>query len=239
MGSLLQGKYQRRLRDVKVEFFTPGIFKQYVNLGAGQSEKYESTEEEFSIFMFGRGSFEDFTLKGYDIVGKAVASLGRKFNLTFVGAPQDEQRKIEKRFLEETKISRTQLTIRGFCNYEEIKEMFREADLIVMPSRAEGFGLVALEAISAGVPVLVSSACGIPKILQGVNGGMSVVVKSDLYLPEDWAKRIRQLSEQKPEERHASALHLREQYGKKYSWKKECEKFKQMILELVQRSTTG
>ena len=234
VGSLLQRKYQRSLPDVKVEVITPGILEQYVNLGAGQSKTSESSEEEFSIFMFGRGSFEDFKLKGYDIAANAMALLGRKFELTFVGAPQDEQRKIEKRFLEETKIPRNQLIIRGFCSYEEMKKMFRQADLIVMPSRREGFGLVALEAISAGSPVLISSESGIAKALQNVDGGMSVVVSSDL--PEEWARRIRELSEQKPEQRHASALQLREQYGKKYSWKQECEKFKQMILELVQRT---
>ena len=35
--------------------------------------------------------------------------------------------------------------------------MFREADLIVMPTCTEGFGLTALEATSAGIPVNVSS----------------------------------------------------------------------------------
>ena len=233
VGSLLQRKYSRSLPDIRVEVITPGIFEQYVNLAARNSKKFERSEEEFSIFMFGRGSFEDFTLKGYDIVGKAVASLGRKFELTFVGAPQDAQRKIETRFLEETKISREKLTIRGFCTYEEMKKMFHQADLIVMPSRTEGFGLVALEAVSAGVPVLVSSECGIAKALQSVDGGMSVVVSSDL--PEEWARRIRELSEQKPQDRHAGAMHLREQYGKKYSWKQECERFEQMILEFAQK----
>ena len=144
------------------------IFEEYINPAATQSER-ELSEEDFSIFMFGRGSFEDFSLKGYDIVGKAVASLERKFELTFVGAAQDEQRKIETWFLEETKISRNQLTIRGLCSYEQIKTMLREADLVVMPSRTEGFGLVALEAISAGVPVLVSSETGIAKALQDLN----------------------------------------------------------------------
>ena len=147
VGSLLQGKYQRSLPDFKVEVITPGIFEKYVNPTAMKSNKFESSgEDEFRIFMFGRGSFEDFELKGYDIIGKAVASLERKFELTFVGAPQDQQRKIEKWFLEETKITRNQLTIRGFCNYEEMREMFRQADVVVMPSRTEGFGLVALEA---------------------------------------------------------------------------------------------
>ena len=35
--------------------------------------------------------------------------------------------------------------------------MFREADLIVMPTCTEGFGLAALEATSASIPVNVSS----------------------------------------------------------------------------------
>ncbi|XP_066023833.1 ankyrin-2-like isoform X9 [Pocillopora verrucosa] len=236
VGSLLQGKYQRSLPDFKVEVITPGIFEKYVNPTARKSNKFESSgEDEFRIFMFGRGSFEDFELKGYDIIGKAVASLERKFELTFVGAPQDQQRKIEKWFLEETKITRNQLTIRGFCNYEEMREMFRQADVVVMPSRTEGFGLVALEAISAGVPVLVSRECGIAKALQTVDGGMAVVIPS--ASPEEWAKKIQELSQQTPDERYAYALHLRGNYGKRYHWKEECEKFMKMILQLAPSPT--
>ena len=229
VGSLLQRKYQRRLPDIKVEVITPGILLQ-VRPTATQSER-ELSEEEFSIFMFGRGSFEDFALKGYDILGKAVSLLERKFELTFVGAAQDEQRKIETWFLEETNISRNQLTIRGFCSHEEMKTMLHEADVVVMPSRTEGFGLVALEAISAGVPVLVSSETGIAKALQDLEDGVSVVVKSDAS--DEWANRIRRLSEQTRGDRHTTALRLREQYQRKYSWEKECKKFEKMILELV------
>ena len=230
VGVGLQRRYVKRIPNIKV--ITPGLFEKFAGSRSRQLDAAQ-TGQEFRVFMFGRGSFEDFALKGYDIVAKAVASLGRMFELTFVGASPDEHRKIEKWFLEEAKtLARNQLTIRGFCDSEEMKKMFREADLIVMPSRTEGFGLVALEAISAGCPVLVSSECGIARALEEVDGGMSVVVKSDL--PEEWARRIRELSEQKQEERHSSAMRLREQYGKKYSWKQECEKFKQMIQDLMQ-----
>ena len=40
-------------------------------------------------------------------------------------------------------------------NTDEMKKLLCEVDLAIMPSRAEGFGLVALEALSAGLPVLV------------------------------------------------------------------------------------
>ena len=159
--------------------------------------------------------------------------LDRKFELTFVGSPRDEQRRIETWFLEKTNIPRSQLTIRSYRDNKEMKKMFCQADVIVMPSRTEGFGLVALEAMSASVPVLVSSESGIAKALEKVEGGMTVVVNSDK--PEDWAGRIKQLSEQKPKDRYASAMHLRDKYGEIYSWKKECERFEQMIHDLIQK----
>ncbi|XP_078382489.1 uncharacterized protein LOC144665185 [Oculina patagonica] len=227
VGTELQEKYIRRIPEIKV--ITPGLFEQFLIDG----RQPHRVQKRFRVFMFGRGSFEDFALKGYDIIGDAVASLGRKYELTFVGSPQYEQRSIESWFIEKTKIARNQLTIRGYCDYQEMKKMFREADVIVMPSRTEGFGLVALEAISASVPVLVSSECGIAKALEEVEGGMSVVVESDR--PQDWSGRIKQLSQQKPKDRHESALHLREQYGNVFTWQNECAKFEKMILELVQR----
>ena len=238
VGSRLQRKYSKSLRDidvkaVKVEVITPGIFENFLTQSALSANVQPAEAEEFSIFMIGRGSFEDFALKGYDIVGKAVALLGRKFELTFVGSPQDEQRTIETWFLEKTNISRNQLTIRGYRDNKEMKKMLRQANVVVMPSRTEGFGLVALEAISAGVPVLVSSESGIAKALEKVEGGMTVVVDSDK--PEDWAGRIKQLSEQKPKDRHANAMRLRDKYGEIYSWKKECERFEQMIHGLIQK----
>ncbi|XP_022805596.1 death-associated protein kinase 1-like [Stylophora pistillata] len=204
VGIGLQLKYIKRIPHIIV--ITPGLFEKFAGIYQERQLGRVPNERQFSVFMFGRGSFEDFRLKGYDIIGKAVALLDRKFELTFVGAPLKEHSKIEKWFLEETEIARNQLTIRGFCDSEDMKKMFLEPDLIAMPSRAEGFGLVALEGISAGIPVLISGECGIAKALEQVDGGRSVVVSSDF--PEEWARRIRLLSEQTPDERNDRALKL-------------------------------
>ena len=83
------------------------------------------------------------------------------------------------------------------------------------------------------MPVLVSSESGIAKALEAVEGGRTVVVDSDK--PEDWAGRIKQLSEQKPKDRHASAIRRRDKYGEIYPWKKECGRFEQMIHGLIQK----
>ena len=50
-------------------------------------------------------------------------------------------------------IREDQLFVKEFVeSREEMKKLLCEVDLVIMPSRAEGFGLVALEALSAGLP---------------------------------------------------------------------------------------
>ena len=238
VGTRLQQKYSECLPHVKVEIITPGIFEKFLNESL-QLAKYKLVKKKFNVFMFGRASFEDLTLKGYDIVANAIGSLENMFELTFVGSSSGEHRKIEQWFLEYTGISRNQLTIRGFCNeHEELTEMmFLEPDLVAIPSRTEGFGLVALEAISAGIPVLVAGETGIAEALHEVNGGKSVIVESDE--PKEWARRIQLLSEQCLGERKNSAKLLRENYSKTYSWTNECNKFERTIKDLAKSLLKG
>ena len=231
VGSRLQQKYSNCLPHVKVEIITPGIFEKFLN-ESSQLFKDKLVKKKFSVFMFGRASFEDLTLKGYDIVANAIGSLGKMFELTFVGSSPGEHTKIGQWFLNNTKISRNQITIRGYCNEEnELKMMYYASDIIVLPSRTEGFGLVALEAISAGIPVLVAGETGIAEALLEVEGGESVIVESDD--PEEWARRIQLLSKQSRGEREKSAKLLRENYNKTYSWSIECKRFNRMIKDLA------
>ena len=233
VGSRLQHKYSRSLGHVKVERITPGILETF--LTESSSKRDRSVERNFKVFMFGRASFEDLALKGYDIVAKAIGFLGKKFELTFVGSSRGEHRKIEQWFLDNTGINRSQITIRGYCSdQDELKMMFRESDIVALPSRTEGFGLVALEAISAGIPVLVADESGIAEALHDVEGGESVLVESNDK--EEWARRIQQLSSQSPEERENSAKLLRDNYKETYPWSRECKRFKTMIQDLVESS---
>ena len=105
--------------------------------------------------------------------------------------------------------------------------------MVALPFRTEGFGLVALEAIFAGVPVLVSGESGIAEALQKVEGGNTVIVGSDEDEGE-WARRIREMYEESAEEREVNAVKLRENYRKVYSWKAECERFKGLIEKVVE-----
>jgi glycosyltransferase involved in cell wall biosynthesis len=62
-------------------------------------------------------------------------------------------------------------------------------DILVQPSLAEGFGMAALEAMSAGVPVVASSAGGLPELIEDSRTGY-VVPPAD---PVALAARLRHL----------------------------------------------
>jgi len=66
--------------------------------------------------------------------------------------------------------------VRFLGKLEAVEEVLSVADLFLMPSEKESFGLAALEAMACEVPVISTNAGGIPELnVQGVTGFMSNV----------------------------------------------------------------
>ena len=205
-------------RDEDVIDITPGICSEFAKLQQASQER-----EQFRILVFGRGDSKDFKLKGYDIAAKAIAGLKDKsYVLQFVGASNGKEKEVTDEFLK-CGIPSSQLIVRGFVESRNaLKPFFCEADLAVMPSRTEGFGLTTLEALSAGLPILVSENSGLGKAIKSIPFGRAFLVDSDNA--EEWGKAISRVRQTPREIRLKEACCLREAYDKKYKWETECEK---------------
>ena len=127
--------YLLGFQEVKcVHDFTPGVFDEFVSVKQSPDER-----QHCSVLVFGRGDDEDFTLKGFDIAGKAIAKLPYT-RLVFAGAPDGKHEEIAKK-LSECGVSKRCLRVRGFVqSREELKRFFQEVDLVLMPSRTEALG---------------------------------------------------------------------------------------------------
>ena len=200
-------------KDKSVVDFTPGVFKEFFSVRQVVEER-----KQRSVLVFGRGDAEDFELKGFDIAGKAVAAL-EDTRLVFVGAPDGKREEIAKR-LTGCGVPTSRLRVRGFMgDRESLKRLFQEVDLVVMPSRTEGFGLAGLEALSAGLPVLVSRNSGFGEALCSVPFGSSFVVNSED--PTDWTAAISKIWAKDRKSRLEEVETLRDSYDKKYNWAKQ------------------
>ena len=215
-------------KDQDVLNLTPGIFSEF-------SDVKQATEERktFSVLVFGRGDNEDFELKGYDIAALAIAQLKDEpepYKLLFVGAPSGKEENVKDLLLEQG-IDRSQLTVRCFNeSREQLARLFCEVDLAILPSRTEGFGLAALEASSAGLPVLVSGNSGLGEALQEVPFGPYCVVESED--PKDWANAIRGARKKKRKFRLDESKILCETYAKVYNWQDHCNRLVEIMCNI-------
>jgi glycogen(starch) synthase len=71
----------------------------------------------------------------------------------------------------------------GFLRGEDVKRVFRMADLYVMPSVSEPFGIAPLEALANDVPVLISKQSGVAEVLQNA-------LKVDFWDVDEMANKI-------------------------------------------------
>lgn len=70
--------------------------------------------------------------------------------------------------------------------HHRLSTLYRAADLVVVPSRSESFGLVALEAAACGRPVVASDVGGLSTLVRHGRTGLLVGTRD----PEDWARAI-------------------------------------------------
>ena len=208
---------------------TPGIFSEFADVKQASQEI-----GSFSVLVFGRGDTEDFQLKGYDIAAQAIAELkDTTYKLVFVGATGGEEEKVADLLLKHG-IDRSQLRVRRFDESgEKLARLFCEVDLAIMPSRTEGFGLAALEALSAGLPVLVSANSGLGEALRKVSYGSYSVVDSED--PKDWANGIRVARQKDRKIRLDESKILSETYAKVYNWQDHCNR----LVEIMRNISRG
>jgi glycosyltransferase involved in cell wall biosynthesis len=82
-------------------------------------------------------------------------------NLVIAGAPGDDSELVDKLILRHGLVSR--VIKLGYISDKQRSALYQHADLFVYPSKYEGFGLVILEAMSYGVPVITSNNSSLPE----------------------------------------------------------------------------
>ena len=160
-------------------------------------------------------------LKGIDTLFEALALLKRQFRdlpddlvLSIIGGNPDASDDPEmERLKERCRVLglADRVVFLGAKDQDVLNKYYAAAEALIMPSDYESFGMVALEAMACGTPVIASEVGGLAFLVQDGRNGYLVPVREPAVL----ADRIRRLL-QNPEKRAAMARYARlnaEGYG--------------------------
>jgi D-inositol-3-phosphate glycosyltransferase len=114
-------------------------------------------------------------LKGVDVAIRAVASMVG-CRLLVVGGPSGPDGEAELEALRDLAddLAPGRVTFHGPMDHADVVAAYRACDAVIVPSHTESFGLVALEAMATGVPVVASRVGGLPYVVVDGESGFLV-----------------------------------------------------------------
>jgi glycosyltransferase involved in cell wall biosynthesis len=126
--------------------------------------------------------------KGVDLFCQALNELGEEAHGVLAGsAVVDESNPIS---------IPANASVVGWVNPQQLQALFETADVLVVPSRWEGFGLIAAEAMRAGLPVIAARVGGLTEVVAHGESGVlfepghveQIISAVRSKTPEQWAQ---------------------------------------------------
>ena len=176
-------------------------------------------------------------LKGVEVAIRALALLRDRqhddVRLLILGEDSregDESEKERLKVIASAAGVRDRVEFVGSVAHHELPYFYSAADVCVMPSYSESFGLVALEAQACGCPVVASGVSGLRSVVRdGVSGYLI-----DGHDPAAYAERIGRILEDREVAqqmgRRGSLL------AQRFSWTRTADRLEELFAEAVERN---
>ncbi|MBI2165364.1 MAG: glycosyltransferase [Chloroflexi bacterium] len=128
-------------------------------------------------------------LKGLDLLLQAVAQVEDKEDLAvlIVGGNPRKDQELERLHATASSLGLAQTTrFTGTVAHQELPTYYNAAEVLVLPSYYESFGLVALEAMACGVPVIAARVGGLQYVVREGETGYLLA----WHCPDIYAERL-------------------------------------------------
>ncbi len=165
MGRLAVEAYRREFGDHRTYVNLP-YFSDLLRFSDEQKKERECASSDRAFLFSGALTHR----KGADLVAKGFVRLRSegfsvRLKLMGAGAMEHDLRQILAN-------CRDRVEFVGFCDWDELPEVYATADVLCVPSRYDGWGLVVPEGLAAGLPVISTKQTGaaVEFIQTGRNG---------------------------------------------------------------------
>ncbi|HEU4878802.1 MAG TPA: glycosyltransferase family 4 protein [Gemmatimonadaceae bacterium] len=212
-----------------IESIAPGMPIDMV--AAGVPDDLFSLERTPAGFLLYFGRI-DIYHKGLDTLLEAVAILVKErpeLEIRIAGRGKDSERVAA--LIRSLGIEKNVRLI-GAVSDAERNALLAGAEVQLMPSRFEGFGLAAAEAMAAGVPLVASEAGSLPEVVDAPRGGVLVPVGDPQALARATARLL-----DNPEERSALSSSARES-ARRFQWRAVANDHLKFIMNIAATQNT-
>jgi glycosyltransferase involved in cell wall biosynthesis len=159
--------------------------------------------------------------KGHDTLVRALAHVVSKVpeaKLVIIG-PQPQERESLQQLIDSLSLT-DRVTTYNEVPHERVPEFFSQAAVFALASRAEGFGLVVIEAAAGKVPVVCTKATGLRELITDRVTGRLVKVNDHLALADAIIDVLTH-----PEEARVMAERLYDKVVRNFSWDQTYEDY--------------
>jgi D-inositol-3-phosphate glycosyltransferase len=176
-------------------------------------------------------------LKGLDILIRALADMTDRAGVRLLVIGGDDRARAEIARLRATADEvgvADAVEFVGPVPHDDLPAYYAAADLVVVPSFYESFGLVAVEAMASGVPVVASRVGGLASTVSDGRTGYLIPWRC----PEPFAEKIELLLRNEPLRAALGAAGVVHMQG--YSWRSVAERLQALYVEAIAaRAETG
>ncbi len=158
--------------------------------------------------------------KGVDVAIESVARLRGRGVLVQLDIAGDGPLRSQLELMAVALGIEKQIHFHGHVEPAGIRHLLSEARLCVVPSRSEGFGMSALEAMAAGRPVVASRVGGLPEIIRDGDTGL-------LVAPDDVVALVGAIESllDRPDMARRMGTRGRERALRNFTWKRTTERY--------------
>jgi glycosyltransferase involved in cell wall biosynthesis len=181
-----------------------------------------STDDRCRVLFVGRLTYQ----KGLDVLVEALHGMAAHVRPCVILAGEGNarvglERKVKGLALEDD------VLFAGWHDRHEIPELYKKADIFVLPSRHEGMSNALLEAMAAGLPVIATDIAGSEELVSHGENGLLVPVEDVPALSGALARLVTD-----PSLRKRMGAAGRKRIVDRYSWKRIAQEY----LEWIERS---
>src|SRR5688572_679340 len=222
IAEVTQLRFLYKANASKLVVIPPGVdVSHFYPIPADEAKMYIGLKPEDRMVLF-VGRIEP--LKGLDTLIEAMSNLQleekQRVHLAIIGgdpaaSPREmsgEMARLQK-LCDDLSVGQTVVFL-GKRDQDKLPYYYSAAELVVMPSHYESFGMVALEAMASGTPVIASEVGGLAYLVKDGETGFTIPDQE----PDTLCEKISWLLND--HELHASMSQRAVEYAQDYAWEK-------------------